>query len=134
MAGTTKKIVTPEERAEQVREVIACMNEGMSETASCAKVGINRATFRNAALRNEADSEYARALVALAQDQINLTSKAIEDMRKGIIDSQMARVEIDTRKWFASKFLPKQYGDKVQTDVTSGGQPISFVIGRESTD
>ena len=34
-------------------------------------------------------------------------------MRAGVIDAQMARVEIDARKWFASKFLPKQYGDKI---------------------
>ena len=35
-----------------------------------------------------------------------------------------ARLRVDTRKWAASKFNHKKYGDKVQTDITSGGKPI----------
>ena len=31
---------------------------------------------------------------------------------------QRSRLRIDTRKWLASKLLPKQYGEKQQTEVT----------------
>ena len=74
------------------------------------------------ALRQDVGDHYARALEALAQDQVEALEKTIEDMRTGTIDSSMARVEIDARKWFASKFLPKRYGDKL--DLTSDGKQL----------
>ncbi len=37
---------------------------------------------------------------------------------------QRSRLRVDSRKWLASKLLPKKYGDKL--DVTSGGQAISL--------
>lgn len=100
------------DRAAQVEAVLALIESGKSENAACNEVGINRATFRAAALRVKAGDSYARALEALAQDQIEKMEVTIADMRSGEIDAPMARVEIDARKWFASKFLPKVYGDR----------------------
>lgn len=113
------------DRAEQVTAVIAEIEGGMSENAACAKVGINRATFRAAALKQGVGDEYARALAALAQDQAEKLEACIDDMRNGTIDAQMARVEIDARKWFASKFLPKRYGDR----TTLAGDPEAPLTG-----
>jgi hypothetical protein len=104
------------DRAEQVRAVLALIEDGMSENAACLQVGINRATFRAAALKVTAGDSYARALEALAQDQVEKAEQVIEDMRNGVIDAQQARVELDARKWFASKFLPKRYGDKAEVE------------------
>lgn len=102
------------ERERQVKEVISLIESGESERSACETVGINRGTFRSAALRFQAADHYARGLEALAQNQADLLESAIQDMRAGKIDAAMARVEIDARKWFASKFLPKRYGDKVE--------------------
>jgi hypothetical protein len=49
---------------------------------------------------------------------------------------QQVRLQVDTRKWAASKILPKQYGDKVQQEVTGAdGAPLlptlSVVVKRE---
>jgi hypothetical protein len=104
------------DRAEQVRAVLALIEDGMSENAACLQVGINRATFRAAALKVTAGDNYARALEALAQDQVEKAEQVIDDMRNGVIDAQQARVELDARKWFASKFLPKRYGDKAEVE------------------
>jgi hypothetical protein len=104
----------------QVAIVIELMEQGTSETAACKEVGINRGTFRSAALRFESADAYARGLHVLAQEQTEKLEVAITDMRKGTIDSQQARVEIDARKWFASKFLPKRYGDKIQQEISGG--------------
>ena len=61
----------------------------------------------------------------MANAQAEALEKTIDDMRAGVIDAQMARVEIDARKWFASKFLPKQYGDKITQEHTGAdGGPI----------
>jgi hypothetical protein len=104
------------DRSEQVKAVLALVEDGMSENAACLQVGINRATFRAAALKVTAGDSYARALEALAQDQVEKAEQVIEDMRNGVIDAQQARVELDARKWFASKFLPKRYGDKLDLE------------------
>lgn len=104
------------DRAEQVRKVLELVEGGMSENAACKEAGINRATFRAAALRVSAGDNYARALEALAADQVEKAEQVIEDMRAGVIDAQQARVELDVRKWFASKFLPKRYGDKAEVE------------------
>jgi hypothetical protein len=104
------------DRVEQVRRVLELVEDGMSEAAACREVGVNRATFRAAALKVTAGDAYARALEALAQDQVEKAEQVIEDMRNGVIDAQQARVELDARKWFASKFLPKRYGDKAEVE------------------
>lgn len=107
------------DRAEQVRAVIALMEQGSSENAACEQIGINRGTFRSAALKIGAADDYARACEAIAESQVSALESAIADMRNGTIDASMARVEIDTRKWLASKVLPKRYGDKMEMDMTA---------------
>jgi hypothetical protein len=39
-------------------------------------------------------------------------------------DAQVARLQIDARKWVAGKMRPKKYGDKL--DVTSDGEKLEF--------
>ena len=117
------------ERAEQVRRVLELVEDGMSEAAACREVGVNRATFRAAALKVTAGDAYARALEALAQDQVEKAEQVIEDMRNGVIDAQQARVELDARKWFASKFLPKRYGDKAEVEH-SGNVGLTINVKR----
>jgi hypothetical protein len=98
----------------QVKRVLKLIEGGMSKRQACATVGVNRSTFDSAVTRLNAADQYARATSTLAEEQINLMENTIEDLRSGRITSDMARVELDARKWFASKLLPKKYGDKVE--------------------
>jgi hypothetical protein len=42
---------------------------------------------------------------------------------------QRSRLRVDTRKWFASKVLPKLYGDKLSHEVTGqGGAPLVIQV------
>lgn len=121
--------MTPEERVTQVQEVIALIEGGMSENSACEQVGINRATFRAAALRAGAGDSYTRALESLAQDQVEKLEVTIQEMRDKTITPEMARIEIEARKWFASKFLPKRYGDKIQhADADGNNLPAPTFI------
>lgn len=114
------------DKTAQINEVLSLIEQGMSENAACNKVGIARSTFRTMALRTKAGDDYARALEGLALDQIEKLEQTIADMRDGTLDPAIGRIEVDARKWFASKFLPKQFGDKVQQEVSGpDGGPVS---------
>lgn len=119
---------------EQIDKVLQLIEGGESERKACKQVGVNRATFRNAALKDAADSQYARALEGLAADQIEKMEQTIEDMRAKTVDSQMARVEIDARKWFASKLLPKRYGDKLDLDANISGNLTIQTVDYKDAD
>jgi len=114
------------DKKQQVIEVLNLIEGGKTERKACEIVGINRSTFRTTALREQMGDHYARALEGLALDQIEKLEVTIEDMRSGKIDAAMARVEVDARKWFASKFLPKRFGDKL--DMTTNGKDLPTPI------
>lgn len=116
------------DKAAQVAAVIARINAGESEASACKAEGIARSTFRTTALRHEAGDSYARALHGLALDQVEKLEQTIQDMRDGNLDPAIGRIEVDARKWFASKFLPKQFGDKV---ALTGGSPDDAPIRTE---
>jgi hypothetical protein len=121
--------LAPTDRTRQVEETIALIESGMSERAACEKVGINRGTFRSACLRFEAADQYARALTALAHDQVNRIEDTIEDMRDARIDDKIARIEIDARKWLSSKLLPRMYGDAKRLEHTGAdGKPLNLTV------
>jgi len=114
-----------DDKAAQINEVLSLIEQGMSENAACKQVGIARSTFRTTALRHNAGDNYARALEGLALDQIEKLEATIQDMRDGTLDPAIGRIEVDARKWFASKFLPKRFGDKIEQTVQGAdGGPV----------
>ncbi len=125
-ASPKRKVDGPmTDKAQQISQVLALMEGGASERSACETVGINRATFRAAALRHNAADQYARALEGLALDQVEKLEATIQDMRDGTLDPAIGRIEVDARKWFASKFLPKRFGDKIEQTVQGAdGGPV----------
>jgi transposase len=103
--------VSAEERQSQVMNVITLIEHGCSERQACAIVGINKHAFKNWALKLQAGAQYARSLEALAHAQITAIEEVLERLERDDIDANAARVILDARKWFASKFLPKRYGE-----------------------
>lgn len=85
----------------------------------------NRSTVHKWLAENKTFSDqYARAKDNQADtlaDDIMYIADTAEDVQK-------ARLQVDTRKWVASKLKPKKYGDKV--DVTSDGEKIQPVLVR----
>lgn len=101
------------EPSQIVDAILARLEAGESERSACEAEGMPRTTFRSTALREQMGDQYARALAGLAQSQIEKLEVTLEDMRAGTLDPAIGRIEVDARKWFASKFLPKQFGDKI---------------------
>lgn len=65
---------------------------------------------------------YTKAIQDKAEMVAFEIDETMRQMRAGEIDAPVGRVLIDTLKWYASKFYPRMFGDKI--DVTSGDKPI----------
>lgn len=69
------------------------------------------------------DKEFLNKYEAAKALQADVYADEMDDIAHNEeIDTQRARLIIDTRKWVASKLKPKRYGDKL--DMTSGGEKI----------
>jgi hypothetical protein len=71
----------------------------------------------------------ADELIELADDDSRDVSGELQ-MPNGVA-VQRSRLKVDTRKWVASKLLPKRYGDKVQQEVSGkDGGPLKVEVNR----
>lgn len=68
--------------------------------------------------KSEFSEKYARA----REVQADLYADEIVDIADNVMDEpasvMKARLQIDARKWKASKLAPKKYGDKIQQEIT----------------
>ena len=62
----------------------------------------------------EFSAQYARAREARAE----VLADEIIDIADSAEDAQLARLQVDARKWAASKLDPKRYGDRLDIDAT----------------
>lgn len=69
-------------------------------------------------------AQYARACEARTEHMVDEMLEIADD---AAIDPQDKRVRIDTRKWLATKLLPKKYGDKVEV---SGRLSLEQLVGQ----
>lgn len=118
----------------KIEQVLALIEQGSSERAACQEVGINRATFRSAAIRVGAADQYARATEALARDQVEKLEAVIEEVRSGKIPTEVAKIEIDARKWIASKLFKPTWGDKVAVDHSGAVATAAIPAGTLTDD
>ena len=61
--------------------------------------------------------------VRAREKQADSLAEEIVEISNTATDAQLGRLQMDARKWFASKVAPKKYGDK--TDITSNGNTIA---------
>ena len=64
------------------------------------------------------------------EDQADyLAEETLEISDDRDIDPQHKRIMVDTRKWLASKFKPKKYGEKIQQEITGAeGQALALAV------
>jgi hypothetical protein len=75
---------------------------------------------------------YARAREARADARSDKIDRLIDQMLKGEIRSDVARVAIDALKWQAGREMPKRYGDKIVSEhVGRDGGPIETMEARD---
>lgn len=67
---------------------------------------------------------------------LGVTTKIKEDGATETTEGDMLqhrRLQVDARKWYASKLAPKKYGDKVQQEVSATVHQTSVQIQAEAT-
>jgi hypothetical protein len=72
-----------------------------------------------------ADPELATQYTRAREERAELYADEIMEIADNAQDPQIAKLQVDARKWIASKMLPKVYGDKTHTDITSNGNTIA---------
>lgn len=65
--------------------------------------------------------QYARAREDMADNDADKISYVVDEVLRGNIDAQAARVAIDAYKWSAGKRRPKRYGDNQRLEVENTG-------------
>jgi hypothetical protein len=117
--------------ADQICDEISTSNKGLSFI--CKKLNLAPSTVYLWLKENKTFSEqYAHAREAQADFLADEILEIADDIEGddaafvGINRIQRAKLQVDSRKWIASKLKPKKYGEKL--DLTSGGDKLAPVI------
>lgn len=109
-----------------------CSDESMPTKTSVFRWLIEHKSFSDqyAKAREEQAELMADELLEIADDGTNDFKTIVQNgQEKEVFDSehvQRSRLRIDTRKWIASKLLPKKYGEKITQEVTGkDGGPVN---------
>ena len=103
----------------QAEAILEDIRQGMGLQKSAKKHGTTDTTFNR---HCEKDAELALKYVRAREAQGELyADQIIEIADNPEIPSDHKRLQIDARKWQASKLASKKYGDKI--DLNHGGQP-----------
>jgi transposase-like protein len=100
--------------------MLARITAGETVVKVCRDEGIDFTTFWYwLRTRPELAQEYDRAKAAQLEMMMDSIIQHAEDLPDLPDPAQVAakRLSVDTRRWVASKLLPKKYGDRVQQDV-----------------
>lgn len=112
-------MVRPSSYSQELADIICDrIARGESLRAVCETEGIpSKETVRNW-LREDREgflAQYTRA----REEQADHYADEIIEIADKANDAQLARLQVDARKWKASKLAPKRYGEKV--DLTHAG-------------
>ncbi len=122
MSDTKRKIGRPskysDELAEKICEKIA---NGRSLRSICAEDGVPpmKTIYRWLEANEEFRHQYARAREKQADYFAEEIIEIADSAEAESAAVSKAKLQIDARKWAASKIAPKKYGDKQEIDVKS---------------
>lgn len=122
MSDTKRKIGRPskysDELAEKICEKIA---NGRSLRSICAEDGMPpmKTIYRWLEANEEFRHQYARARDKQADYFAEEIIEIADSAEAESAAVSKAKLQIDARKWAASKIAPKKYGDKQEIDVKS---------------
>jgi hypothetical protein len=116
----------PLETYEAIFEEIA---EGKSLRSCLTKYKLAAGSFYTGLDTNTKLSEqYARVRGLQAEASFEKILNLAEQVEKGLIEAQAARVAIDTYKWVAARLKPTVYAERGLLDNASGNTPTELIV------
>ena len=124
-------IYTPELASEIIRRMcegeslrVICRDDDMpARSTVCLWIAENREGFSDQyAIGQMAQAHYwVEEIIEIADDGRNDTYETEEGERVNTEVIQRSRLRVDTRKWYASKLLPKLFGERLALTGGDGG-------------
>lgn len=99
---------------DSICESIANSSQGLSTI--CTNLHVSRPDFYDLI---EADEKNRNKYVRAKQDQADFMADEMTRIADNAEDANKGRLQVDTRKWVASKLKPKSYGDHQQIEIVS---------------
>lgn len=126
-SGNGKSVWTPERKADAFADICLQLSLGKSLRAICEAADLpSRVTVME---WMKADGELAQQYALARQLQADFyADEIIEIADNSTVPHERARLQIDARKWLASKLKPKAYGDKIaHVGGSEDDAPIRYV-------
>ena len=120
------KNYTEEEKQKIVHNILLDISEGINITTACISQNISFRAFYDWILRDKSLSQsYELSRKAQVQKWLNDYFLRITDDSNDVYNGKRDNVQVqrdrligDTLKWYASKVLPNEYGDKLEIEHT----------------
>lgn len=122
--------LTPELKEEIVERIAAgeLLKHVLNDERMPSRITVYREKKRDPVFGEEIEIARQVAADLMAEEVLEISDDAKQDVKPdGSINYEIvarSKLRTDNRKWLASKFDPARYSDKVQTDITSGGEKI----------
>ena len=125
-SNQTNKHKTKEQQDKVITEILAEVSEGVNISIACKDKGISFKTFYNWISKDKNHLEdYNTSRKMQVQKWINDYFLRITDDSNDVYNGKRDNVQVqrdrligDTLKWYASKILPNEYGDKIEIEHT----------------
>lgn len=110
-----------------MKQVLDDISMGMSVLKACEKQKVSNKTFYDKLKESEElKNEYARARELRGEKFVESIEEDLRKIENKELDPASGRVIVDTKKWLASKFYPKMYGEKQSVELTGkDGQALN---------
>ena len=120
------KNYTDEEKQKIVHNILLDISEGINITTACEAQNISFRAFYDWILKDKSFSQsYELSRKAQVQKWLNDYFLRITDDSNDVYNGKRDNVQVqrdrligDTLKWYASKILPQEYGDKIEIEHT----------------
>ena len=112
---------------DRIAVIIGELSEGLTMKQACQ---VHEVSYSNIMTRIGKSAELKEVHALAREDYARYQVQRMHDIaRDETIDVQRARLMVDCIKWESARVLPKEYGDKLQTEVSGpGGGPQEHVV------
>ena len=108
----------PSERDDEFWEgIFDEIRSGATLVGICRRTGYGMSVMQRRLHSERLSGRYAAAHEGRAVMHVQKIEGLLEELERGGIDSDVAKVSIDARKWLATKYYPRMFGERQQIDV-----------------